>query len=68
MLHHLLAVARERGYCRISLETSSAPAFAPARALYARAGFQPCAPFDDYAPSPNSTCMTLRLSSATAID
>ncbi|WP_228430516.1 ATP-grasp domain-containing protein [Baekduia soli] len=36
-------------------------AFAPARAMYARAGFTPCPPFGDHGPSPNSTCMTLVL-------
>ena len=35
--------------------------FAPARALYAQAGFLPCAPFGDYRISPNSVCMTLWL-------
>ena len=36
MLEHLITVARERGYRRISLETGSMAAFAPARSLYAR--------------------------------
>jgi putative acetyltransferase len=35
--------------------------FRPARSLYARFGFEPCEPFGDYAPSPHSTFMTLRL-------
>jgi putative acetyltransferase len=61
LVEHLLAVARERGYERVSLETGAGPAFAPARELYARAGFAPCPPFGDYEPSPNSTCMTLAL-------
>jgi putative acetyltransferase len=61
MLHHLLAVARARGYRRVSLETGTMAAFAPARALYARAGFVVCEPFAAYGPSPNSVCMTLDL-------
>jgi putative acetyltransferase len=61
LVEHLLAVARGRGYDRVSLETGAGPAFAPARDLYARAGFAPCPPFGDYEPSPNSTCMTLAL-------
>jgi putative acetyltransferase len=61
LVEHLLAVARERGYERVSLETGAGPAFAPARELYARAGFTPCPPFGDYTPSPNSACMTLEL-------
>jgi putative acetyltransferase len=35
MLDHLVAVARRRGCRRVSLETGTANAFAPARALYA---------------------------------
>ncbi len=62
MVEHLLAVARERGFARVSLETGSQPAFAPARALYASAGFAPCGPFGDYCPSPSSSFMTLKLS------
>jgi putative acetyltransferase len=61
MVGHLVAVARERGYRRVSLETGSTPAFAPARSLYARAGFTPCAAFGDYPPSPGSAFMTLAL-------
>jgi putative acetyltransferase len=61
MLTHLLAVAAERGARRVSLETGSMEAFAPARTLYAGAGFVPCGPFGDYRESPNSTYMTLAL-------
>ncbi|MEP6598738.1 MAG: GNAT family N-acetyltransferase [Actinomycetota bacterium] len=61
MLDHLVGVARDRGFRRVSLETGSMPAFAPARSLYASAGFRPCGPFGDYAPSPNSKFMTLSL-------
>ena len=50
-----------RGYRRLSLETGTMDAFAPARALYAAAGFVPCPPFAGYRDSPNSTCMTLVL-------
>ena len=61
MLEHLISVARDAGYRRLSLETGSMAAFAPARALYERAGFAPCEPFGEYRLSPNSTYMTLRL-------
>ena len=61
MLGHLIGVARERGCTQISLETGAIPAFAPARALYASAGFVPCGPFGDYAESPFNTFMTLTL-------
>ena len=61
MLDHLLAVARGRGFRRVSLETGSMAAFAPARSLYASAGFSLCAPFGQYAESENKTFMTLPL-------
>jgi putative acetyltransferase len=61
MLQHLLAVAAERGVRRVSLETGAGEAFAPARSLYAGAGFVACGPFGEYRASPNSAFMTLRL-------
>jgi len=61
VLRHMLAVARERDYRRLSLETGSQEGFAPARALYARFGFEPCGPFDDYVEDPNSVFMTRTL-------
>jgi putative acetyltransferase len=61
MLDHLLAVARTRGYGRVSLETGTMAAFAPARALYEGAGFVVCEPFAEYPVSVNSVCMTLEL-------
>jgi putative acetyltransferase len=61
MVTHLVAVARGRRYERLSLETGSQKAFAPARALYAHAGFQPCGAFGSYAPSEHSVFMTLTL-------
>jgi putative acetyltransferase len=61
MVEHLLGVARDRGFRRVSLETGSMAAFAPARSLYASAGFTLCGPFGDYGPSPNSTFMTMPL-------
>jgi putative acetyltransferase len=64
MLDHLLGVARAKGYRRVSLETGAMAAFAPARALYANAGFEPTGPFGDYEASPNSAFMTLALRSA----
>ena len=61
MLDHLIGEARRRGWRRLSLETGSMAAFAPAHALYARSGFRPCAPFADYAEDPYSQFMTLDL-------
>jgi putative acetyltransferase len=61
LVDHLIGVARARGFRRLSLETGSQPAFAPARSLYARAGFEVCGPFGTYRPSDNSTFMTMPL-------
>jgi putative acetyltransferase len=61
MIEHLITVAREAGCKRVSLETGSMAEFAPARALYASAGFETCEPFASYRASPNSTYMTLGL-------
>ena len=61
MLAHLLRVARARGYHRVSLETGTMAAFAPARAMYRKAGFRPCPPFGAYTVNPYSVCMTLAL-------
>jgi putative acetyltransferase len=61
ILDHVIAVAKQRGYHRLSLETGSHPPFAPARALYARFGFVPCPPFGDYFEDQLSICMTMLL-------
>jgi putative acetyltransferase len=58
LLAHLIAVADARGYRRLSLETGPQPGFAPARALYAQAGFVPCGRFGDYPEDPYSVYMT----------
>jgi putative acetyltransferase len=61
LLAHILNVAKARSYQRVSLETGSMAAFAPARALYTRFGFETCAPFAEYRDDPNSVYMTLDL-------
>src|SRR4051812_6422306 len=61
LVEHLVATAADRGYERVSLETGTADAFGPARALYANAGFVPSGPFGDYAESADNTFMTLAL-------
>jgi putative acetyltransferase len=65
MLDHLLTVARERGYERVSLETGTMPSFAPARSLYSTRGFVPCEPFGEYTLNEHSVCMTLILDQST---
>jgi putative acetyltransferase len=61
VLAHLLDEARASGYARASIETGSADYFAPARRLYASAGFTPCPPFAGYVDDPNSCYMTRAL-------
>ncbi|HET9732281.1 MAG TPA: GNAT family N-acetyltransferase [Acidimicrobiales bacterium] len=61
LVRTLLAEARRRGYRRMSLETGTSEAFAPARSLYADLGFRPCGAFGDYSPSPHNTFMTIHL-------
>ena len=51
MLEHLIGIARERGYRRISLETGSGPAFEAALALYRKRGFVDGEAFADYTES-----------------
>lgn len=61
MLRHIIDEARRRGYRTLSLETGSMDGFAPARRLYAKAGFVDCGPFADYRDDPNSVFMTRTL-------
>jgi len=65
MVQHLLDQAVQRGYQRLSLETGSAEAFAPARRLYARFGFEYGPHFADYVEDPHSVFMSLRLPQTT---
>ena len=59
ILSHILSAARARGLRRLSLETGSGEAFAPAIALYRKFGFTDCAAFGDYpADDPFSRFMT----------
>jgi putative acetyltransferase len=61
MLEHLLTVADQRNYRRVSLETGTMDAYAAARAMYGKAGFVRCEPFGQYTDNPFSLCMTIRL-------
>lgn len=61
LLSHIVGVATERGYRRLSLETGSMPFFDAARALYLKYGFEYCEPFAGYREDPNSVFMTLHL-------
>lgn len=66
LLEHLIREVTARGYTRLSLETGSMPFFEPARRLYERFGFQPCAPFSTYKDDPNSAFFTKVIASPSA--
>ena len=57
----LLALARERGYSEVSLETGTQDYFSAAHRLYERAGFVECGPFGSYALDPHSRFYSLAL-------
>ena len=61
MLAHIVRVARDRGYRRLSLETGSGGPFDAALRFYEQHGFQYCEPFANYRPDPFSRFMTLEL-------
>lgn len=62
ILDALLDKARALGMGRISLETGSQDAFAPARRFYERRGFSLCPPFADYMDDPASVYYSCDLS------
>lgn len=66
VLARLVSIGRERGYQRLSLETGTMDAFAPARSLYTSAGFVQCEPYGEYTANPHSICMALSLGAASA--
>jgi putative acetyltransferase len=57
ILNYMIQEAMRRSYHRLYLETGAFPAFAPARALYLRYGFEYHGPFADYQEDPNSVFM-----------
>ncbi|HEX6812291.1 MAG TPA: GNAT family N-acetyltransferase [Planctomycetota bacterium] len=61
LIRHMLQVAKQRGYRRLSLETGTTEPFAAAQALYQRFGFARCAPFASYRDDGFSICMTRTL-------
>jgi putative acetyltransferase len=63
LMHHILEEAERRSYERLSLETGSMDAFAPARSLYASFGFKQCGPFANYIDDPYSVFMTREVGS-----
>ena len=58
MLAAVEAAARASGVTRLSLETGVQPGFVLACALYEKAGYEVCGPFEGYWDDPNSLFMT----------
>lgn len=54
LLKQMLAIAEERSYEKVSLETGTMVAFVPAQKLYKSFGFRECKPFADYQEDPYS--------------
>jgi putative acetyltransferase len=65
VLARIVAVARERGYDTLSLETGSHADFQPAQKLYQSFGFIYSGPFGSYLENPHSVFMSLSLNSPT---
>ena len=63
VLGHIISVARQRGYTRLSLETGTHPAFEPAHNLYRNHGFVLSGAFGTYGPNPHSLFMALEFCS-----
>ena len=61
VLAHIIEVATQRQYRRLSLETGPPPAFQAAHNLYQSAGFARCGPFANYTDDPHSVFMSLQL-------
>jgi putative acetyltransferase len=61
LLAHIVAVARDRKYEALFLETGCHPDFEAAQGLYRSAGFRKCGPFGPYQENSNSVFMSLQL-------
>lgn len=61
ILRRIELVAKEAGLHRLYLETGLLEGYAPARSLYAKAGFVECAPFGRYSEHPDLFCMLKEL-------
>lgn len=61
LLEHVIYIAKQRGYHRISLETGTMDFFKPAQQLYLKYDCVLTGPFGQYQDDPNSVFMTLVL-------
>ncbi|OQE15492.1 hypothetical protein PENSTE_c028G02107 [Penicillium steckii] len=63
IVEHLIKVAKERGYDRLSLETGKDASFKSARGFYTNMGFELSEPYGPLPPCPDSSFVTLKLES-----
>ncbi|RBP51171.1 GNAT family N-acetyltransferase [Arenicella xantha] len=68
LLRHIIALAKQRRYQTLSLETGSGKAFLPAIKLYRSFGFVSCGAFSDYQQSSFNQFMALDLTAAQRCD
>ena len=61
VLEHIILVARQRGYTRLSLKTGTHSAFEPAHSLYRSKGFVESGVFGSYNLNPHNVFMALEL-------
>ena len=61
ILEHILTIARQRGYIRLSLETGRGSSFEPALSLYRKYGFKNGEAFSDYKASDFSQFLHLEI-------
>lgn len=66
VLAHIISVAQQRGYTKLSLETGTHAAFEPAHKLYLSQGFVMSGPFGGYQANEHSVFMELGLSGSLA--
>ena len=66
ILSHIITVAQQRGYTKLSLETGTHAAFEPAHNLYRSKGFVMSGPFGSYLPNEHSVFMELQLNASVA--
>ena len=66
VLAHIISVAQQRGYKKLSLETGTHAAFELAHNLYRSKGFVMSGPFGSYLPNEHSVFMELQLSASVA--
>jgi putative acetyltransferase len=64
VLAHIISVAEQRGYTKLSLETGTHAAFHPAHHLYRSHGFSVSGPFSNYLTDPHSVFMELQINRA----